>query len=107
MLKSIKHIKGYRYGINMNTIKQSQTMFARRVFELLASNTVVVSNFSRGVRLLFGDLVISSDDAAELHRRLKPFCANDIDYRKFRLLGLRKVMEEHTYADRYALFVPN
>ncbi|MBL3684624.1 glycosyltransferase (plasmid) [Sinorhizobium meliloti] len=91
----------------MNTIKQSQTMFARRVFELLASNTVVVSNFSRGVRLLFGDLVISSDDAAELHRRLKPFCANDIDYRKFRLLGLRKVMEEHTYADRYALFVPN
>ncbi|MDW9371002.1 methyltransferase domain-containing protein [Sinorhizobium meliloti] len=98
-----KAYKGYRYGINMNTIKQSQTMFARRVFELLASNTVVVSNFSRGVRLLFGDLVISSDDAAELHRRLKSICANDIDYRKFRLLGLRKVMEEHTYADRLRL----
>src|SRR5690606_22245741 len=26
-----KAYKGYRYGINMNTIKQSQTMFARRV----------------------------------------------------------------------------
>lgn len=57
-----KAYKGYKFGINMNTIKQSQTMFARRVFELLASNTIVVSNFSRGVRNFFGDLVISSDD---------------------------------------------
>ncbi|NRP74723.1 Ubiquinone biosynthesis O-methyltransferase [Ensifer psoraleae] len=95
-----KAYKGYRYGINMNTIKQSQTMFARRVFELLASNTVVASNFSRGVRLLFGDLVISSDNAAELHRRLGAICEDEVGYRKFRLLGLRKVMTEHTYADR-------
>ncbi|WP_018237836.1 glycosyltransferase [Ensifer sp. BR816] len=95
-----KAYKGYRYGINMNTIKQSQTMFARRVFELLASNTVVVSNFSRGVRLLFGDLVVSSDEAAELRRRLEAICKTEVGYRKFRLLGLRKVMSEHTYADR-------
>ncbi|MET4690762.1 glycosyltransferase involved in cell wall biosynthesis/SAM-dependent methyltransferase [Sinorhizobium fredii] len=95
-----KAYKGYRYGINMNTIKQSQTMFARRVFELLASNTVVVSNFSRGVRLLFGDLIVSSDEAAELRRRLEAICETEVGYRKFRLLGLRKVMSEHTYSDR-------
>ncbi|WP_037437645.1 methyltransferase domain-containing protein [Sinorhizobium fredii] len=95
-----KAYKGYRYGINMNTIKQSQTMFARRVFELLASNTVVVSNFSRGVRLLFGDLVISSDNATEIRHRLESICESEVGYRKFRLLGLRKIMSEHTYADR-------
>ena len=50
--------KGYRFGITVNTIKQSQTMFARRAFELMACNTVVVSNFSRGLRLFFGDLVV-------------------------------------------------
>jgi glycosyltransferase involved in cell wall biosynthesis/spore maturation protein CgeB len=92
--------KGYRYGINMNTIKQSQTMFARRVFELLASNTVVVSNFSRGVRLMFGDLVVCSDEASEIKRQLAPVCRTDLAYRKFRLLGLRKVMSQHTYRQR-------
>ncbi len=92
--------KGYRYGINMNTIKQSQTMFARRVFELLASNTVVVSNFSRGARLLFGDLIVSSDNEASLASRLKEICSDETTYRKLRLLGLRRVMQEHTYKHR-------
>jgi len=45
--------KGYRYGVNFNSIKQSQSMFARRVFELLASNTLTLSNYSRSVRLMF------------------------------------------------------
>lgn len=95
-----KAYKGYRYGINMNTIKQSQSMFARRVFELLASNTVVVSNFSRGVRTLFGDLVISSDEQSQLNLSLDKLCNDEIMYKKFRLQGLRKVMTEHTYAAR-------
>lgn len=92
--------KGYRYGINLNTIKQSQTMFARRIFELLASNTIVVSNFSRGARLLFGDLIVSSDNAGQLERRLDEICNDETSYRKLRLLGLRKVMGEHTYRHR-------
>ncbi len=95
-----KAYKGYRFGINMNTIKQSQTMFARRVFELLASNTVVVSNYSRGVRTLFGDLVICSDDAGQLQQRLSTVCSTELQYRKFRLQGLRKVMQQHTYRHR-------
>ncbi|QXR35677.1 glycosyltransferase [Alcaligenes aquatilis] len=94
--------KGYRYGINMNTIKQSQTMFARRVYELLASNTVVVSNFSRGARLLFGDLIVSSDNQGQLAERMSRIVEDELHYRKLRLLGLRKVMTEHTYAQRLA-----
>lgn len=95
-----KAYKGYRYGINMNTIKQSQTMFARRVYELMASNTVVVSNFSRGVRMLFGDLVICSDKREQLRTPLAKLAEDDLRYRKFRLQGLRKVMREHTYSAR-------
>lgn len=94
--------KGYRYGININTVKQSQSMFARRAFDLLASNTITVSNFSRGLRLMFGDLVVSSDDGQEVTRRLEPLLADERTYRKFRLQGLRKVMSEHTYEDRLA-----
>jgi glycosyltransferase involved in cell wall biosynthesis len=95
-----KAYKGYKYGINLNTIKQSQSMFARRVYELLASNTVVASNFSRGMRLMFGDLVVSSDNVGQLKESLQGIIDDDLTYRKLRLLGLRKVMKEHTYSHR-------
>lgn len=93
-----KAYKGYRYSINLNSIKQSQTMFARRVFELLGSNTITVSNFSRGVRLLFGDLVIASDSGKEIVDRLQGM--DDEAEQKLRLAALRKVMLEHTYGHR-------
>jgi spore maturation protein CgeB/glycosyltransferase involved in cell wall biosynthesis len=95
-----KAYKGYKYSINLNSIKQSQTMFARRVYELLASNTLTVSNFSRGLRLMFGDLVISTDDGKEALRRLESLGEDKIA--KLRLAGLRKVLLEHTYQNRLA-----
>lgn len=100
-----KAYKGYRYAINLNSIKQSQSMFARRVYELLASNTITVSNYSRGVRLMFGDLVVTSDDGMEVRRRLEALGADDVNMRKLRLAALRKVMSEHTYQDRLAYVV--
>lgn len=95
-----KAYKGYKYSINLNSVKQSQSMFARRVYELLGSNTVTVSNFSRGVRLLFGDLVIASDSGKEICDRLQGL--GDEDSQKLRLVALRKVMLEHSYEHRLA-----
>jgi glycosyltransferase involved in cell wall biosynthesis len=100
-----KAYKGYRYAINLNSIKQSQSMFARRVFELLASNTITISNFSRGLRLLFGDLVITTDSGTEIVRRLNKVADNEEHSRKLRLAALRKVMSEHTYTQRLAYVV--
>ncbi|AJC84182.1 FkbM family methyltransferase [Campylobacter peloridis] len=96
----IKAYKGYKFGITMNTVKQSQTMFARRAFELIACNTFVVSNFSRALRNFFGDLVISSDNVNELKNKLKLVCEDEMYYKKIKLNALRKVMKEHTYTDR-------
>ncbi|MFK0095460.1 glycosyltransferase [Pseudomonas sp. NPDC090592] len=92
--------KGYRYAINLNSIKQSQSMFARRVFELLGCNTLTVSNFSRGVRLLFGDLVVTTDNGEEMLRRLQLLAEDPLNTDKLRLAALRKVMQEHTYTQR-------
>lgn len=100
-----KAYKGYRYAINLNSIKQSQTMFARRVFELLASNTITVSNFSRGIRLLFGDLVIATDSGNEMVQKLNQMADDETQSRKLRLAALRKVMQEHTYERRMAYVV--
>ncbi len=92
--------KGYNYGINMNSIQQSQTMFARRVYEMMASNTVTIGNYSRGLKNMLGDLTICTDDIQTLCHDLAARCSDDVDMRKYRLLGLRKVLSEHLYEDR-------
>ncbi len=92
--------KGYRYGVNMNSIQQSQSMFARRVFEMLASNTITVGNYSRGVKNYFGDLTICTDDPHTMEVCLNTYCKDDITAKKYRLAGLRAVLSHHLYEDR-------
>lgn len=92
--------KGYNYGINMNSVAQSQTMFARRVYELLASNTVSVGNYSRGVKNIFGDLTVATDSAVTMQKHLDRYCSDNEKYRKYRLLGLRTVLKDHLCEDR-------
>lgn len=92
--------KGYKYGINMTSMVQSGYMFARRVFELLACNTVVVSNYSRGLELIFGDLIIETNDREHMKNQLDKFCGSELGYRKYRLAGLRHVLASHLYEDR-------
>ncbi len=97
-----KAYKGYRYAINLNSIKNSQTMFARRVYELLASNTFVVSNYSRGVRLMFGDLVSASDSGSQHVETIKKLKSSVCGLDGFQLLGVRKALSQHAYQDRLA-----
>lgn len=100
-----KAYKAYNYGVNMNSIDQSQTMFARRVFELLASNTVTVGNYSRGQKNYFGDLTICTEDPITLSGELEKYCHGGTTFRKYRLLGLRTVLSEHLYEDRLGYVV--
>lgn len=62
--------KESKFGITLNTVTDSTTMFARRVFELAASGTVVLSNYSRGVENFFGDAVIFADRDPDRLRNL-------------------------------------
>lgn len=92
--------RGYHYALNLNSVKQSQSMFARRVFELLASNTITVSNFSRGVQLFFGDIVVVSDSGRQIAERVRGFMSDLVLRDKTKLEGLRSVMTQHTYEHR-------
>ena len=94
-----KAYKGYRYTVNLNTVKHSPTMFARRVYESLASGTPVISNYSEGVITQFGGIVCASDnqqDIAEYTERLK----DPSEYQRIRDLGVRETLGRHTLADR-------
>jgi len=95
-----KAYKGYMYAITMNTIKYSPTMFARRAYELMASNTITVSNYSVGVKNILGDLVVCSDDRKEIRKEFKQIIKSQEWERKYRLNGLRNVLTEHTYEER-------
>lgn len=98
-----KAYKGYKYGVNMTSMVHSGFMFARRVFELLACNTVTVSNYSRGLEVFFGNLIIATDNPKQMQERLEKYCGTEVDYRKYRLSGLRHVLKNHLYEDRLNL----
>lgn len=100
-----KAYKGYEFGLNMNSVTQSQSMFARRVFELLASNTLTIGNYSRGVKNFFGDLTISTDSADRMFEKLIQYSNNKLTFQKYKLLGLRRVLQEHLYEDRLSYIV--
>lgn len=48
-------MRGAKYVLNINSVKDSETMFARRVFEAMACGRVLISNGSKGLRKLFPD----------------------------------------------------
>jgi spore maturation protein CgeB len=83
-------------GLNFNTVTDSSTMFARRVFELMSCNTLVVSNYSVGVDKMFGQLVVFADKEPS---RLKNLTKNEID--QLRETALNLVLKEHTYKRRW------
>lgn len=55
-----------RFAVNINTEQNSETMFARRVFELMACKCIVISNDSVGMRKAFGSNVWFAGDKFEL-----------------------------------------
>lgn len=93
--------KGYRVALNVNTVTSSQSMLARRVFDLLASATPTVSNFSPSLKVLFGDLVAATDSADEIEAAVRAILDDPDGTDKKRAMGLRHVMRAHTYAARF------
>lgn len=91
--------KGYKIMLNVNTITNSPTMFSRRVFEGLACGTPVISTYSYGVKNIFEDLVVCSDDENELAKEFAKL--KDIKYYEEKSIkGIRQVLSNHTYKDR-------
>lgn len=91
----------YRVFLNVNSVTDSPTMFSRRVFELMACGTPVVSTYAKGIENLFESnavwLVHSQEEADEAIRTLM---TDDAEWRRRSLAGIRTVFAKHTYAHR-------
>lgn len=89
-----KGYKGYNYGITLNSVTRSQTMFARRALELIACNTSVISNYSRSLRLFFGKAITMLGDPAEFENELSDLFEASKLHNKSKYQLLTHVMNE-------------
>jgi len=97
----VKAYKNYKVFLNVNSVRYSPTMFARRVFELLACGTPVISTYSHGITNLLGeDTVLISESEDDTRKHLESLIHDNDFWWKKSLAGLRKVMKFHTYNER-------
>jgi len=90
----------YKVFLNVNAIRDSRTMFSRRVFELLASGAAVVSSPNAGVHELFGDIVAIASDRTQAASAIRRFLDDDAHRERVAKRGIERVAAGHTYAHR-------
>ena len=92
--------RSYKVFLNVNSVNQSPTMFSRRVFEILASSTALISTSSVGMEQILGDFISVVGTEEEAKSKLNELL-NDNYYRNILAhLGYREVMNKHTYRHR-------
>jgi len=93
--------KEYQVFLNVNSVNESPTMFSRRVFEILASGTPIISPPNLGISNLIGDdIVLFSSSEEETKKHLERLLSDQMYWKKISLKGIRKVHSEHTYRHR-------
>ena len=92
--------KAYKVFLNVNSVTQSPTMCARRVFELSACSTPVLSGYSRAIEEVFGELVAVTRSEDETRAKLMELLG-DAERREWRAHeAMREVFSKHTYSQR-------
>ncbi len=95
--------RAYTAFINVNSVENSDTMLARRVYELLACGTPVISSYSRAVERVFGEVVPTPSSECETAAVMDRL-SSDLIYRPtLAAKGVRLVHSQHTYRDRINL----
>jgi glycosyltransferase involved in cell wall biosynthesis len=90
----------YRVALNVNSVSDSPTMFSRRVFELLACGTPVVSTESMGIDRIFNGLVPTVETEHEAVECLERLMKDPGAWLRASVRGTRAVFTEHTYGHR-------
>ena len=98
----VRIYRRHRLFLNTNSVIASPTMFSRRVFELLACGTPVVSTPSVGVEEMFGDIVPVVETAEQAEEAMRELLTDDAAWQRRSEAGLRAVLRGHTYQHRLA-----
>lgn len=97
----IHYYKKYPLFLNVNTVRTSPTMLSRRVMELLACGTNVISNQSVAMENLFPGLVMVARCAEDTEKYLSILLKDKELRDRLSLLGQREIFKKHTYRQRF------
>ncbi|WP_233508057.1 glycosyltransferase family protein [Spongiactinospora gelatinilytica] len=92
--------KLYKVFLNVNSVLDSPTMCARRVFELSACSTPVVSGWSRAIEETFGDLVPIAREPVESYNQVLHLINSPELRARQGHLAMREVFDKHLFAHR-------
>ncbi|MCG1009960.1 glycosyltransferase [Salinicoccus sp. ID82-1] len=94
----------FRWAINVNSVKYSETMFANRVYELQAMGNLMLTNYSMGVNNKFPHLFM-----VNLKEDVMPMLKNHTEaaYEDIRAKGIRQVMLNDTAYHRIGQYARN
>lgn len=91
-------IKKSSYAINVNTVTESDSMFARRVYELMASNAYIISNQSNAMNKQLSGRYSGCGD--EIPIEISKICRDNVDYvfqRHTNQIRILKMLEDMHY----------
>ncbi len=92
--------KKFKIFLNVNTIVDSPTMMSRRVYELLACGTPVISTPSLALEKQFPGIVQIANNDDEAVKIAQDLLADEWKWSRLSHLGYREVMLKHTYEHR-------
>ncbi|MFH5824248.1 glycosyltransferase [Georgenia sp. AZ-5] len=93
--------RAYKVFLNVNSVVGSPSMCARRIFEITASGTPVVSAQSPAIDNFFDkDTVAQVSDPQETQLTLRALVRNPEARDRMVHLGQRRIWSEHTYTKR-------
>jgi UDP:flavonoid glycosyltransferase YjiC (YdhE family)/SAM-dependent methyltransferase len=93
--------KHFRLFLNVNSVTDDPTMCARRVFEILASGTSVLSGPATAIRHLLGGLVAVSSDETATRKYLSELFESTEHRERLEHRAVREVLTRHTYLARF------
>ncbi|MBP2233686.1 2-polyprenyl-3-methyl-5-hydroxy-6-metoxy-1,4-benzoquinol methylase/spore maturation protein CgeB [Sinorhizobium kostiense] len=92
--------KRYHTFVNVNSVEGSETMLARRVFEILACGAPVISSHSEAIEKTFGDIVLMPRTSKEVEAAVDRLFNAPFYRDRLAVRGVRLVHSQHTYRHR-------
>lgn len=97
----VRAYKAHKVFLNVNSVVDSPSMCARRIFEILASGTAVVTTGSAAVRNFFDEeQVLVADDAEQAELKIRALLNSSMLRGRSVHLAQREIWARHTYAHR-------